>query len=183
MQALAENMNLVWSVLSVVAQLLALFLIAALFSPAVRSSAIVKFLRERALLLGFVVSLLATAGSLIYSDVIGFAPCKLCWFQRIFMYPQVVLMGIALWRKDLSMRLYGLVLSAIGAAIALYHYLGQNGVASLPCSAVGYSVSCAEKYVMEFGYITIPVMALSAFVLMALAHAVSLRADREAHGQ
>lgn len=174
MQTLASYMNTIWSFLSVIAELIALVLIIACFSSAVRKSSFVMFFRERSLLVAFIVSLLATLGSLTYSNIIGFAPCELCWFQRIFMYPQVILMGAALIRKDVSMRIYGLVLSVIGGAIALYHYLGQIGVASLPCSATGYSVSCAEKFVLEFGYITIPVMALSAFLLIAITFAISL---------
>ncbi len=86
------------------------------------------------------------------------------------MYPQVVILGMALWRKDASVRIYSLVLSVAGAAIALYHYVGQLGFnpLGLDCLAVGYSTSCSKSFVLEFGYITIPVMALSAFVLMAL---------------
>src|SRR3989344_4546628 len=95
---------------------------------------------EQALFYGFIVALAATLGSLIYYDVLGYEPCKLCWFQRIFMYPQVLLLALAI----------------PGALVAGYHYLLQLGVApSLPCAAVGYSVSCSERFVLQFGYITI----------------------------
>jgi len=132
-----------------------------------------------ALPLAFAVVVMATAGSLFYSEVAGYEPCKLCWFQRIFMYPQVLLLGIALVKKDRSAARYALLLSAIGAVIAGYHYLLQLGVApALPCSAVGYSVSCSQRFVMQFGYITIPMMALTAFALTGLVSALSLKFNK-----
>jgi disulfide bond formation protein DsbB len=91
------------------------------------------------------------------------------------MYPQVLLMGIALIRKDRWMKIYGFAFSIIGAAIALFHYTGQLGFTPLPCSAVGVSVSCSQRFVMEFGYITIPMMAFSAFMLIAATFLLSLK--------
>src|SRR3989338_2054283 len=117
--------------------------------------------------------LLATLGSLTYSEVLGYAPCKLCWIQRIFMYPQVLILGLALFGKHKGSRALvdtSLVLSAIGAVVALYHYLMQLGI--IPegsCAAIGYSVSCAERFVLQFGYITIPLMAFSAYLLVTFA--------------
>lgn len=173
--SLASFANIFWGVLVMVAQILSVALIIAHVSPRFRESSFGRFFKERGLLVAFVVSFLATAGSLIYSDVIGYAPCKLCWFQRICMYPQVILMGVAYFRKESFMKLYGLILSIFGAAIALYHYIGQLGLTPLPCSAVGISVSCSERFVMEFGYITIPMMAFAAFVLIALTLSLSFR--------
>jgi disulfide bond formation protein DsbB len=125
------------------------------------------FFCEKALLLSFLVALIATAGSLFYSEIAGYEPCKLCWFQRIFMYPQVVILGIALYKKHQGVADYILALSGIGALIAAYHYLLQIGVASgLLCNAVGHSASCSQRFVMTFGYITIPMMALTVFLLI-----------------
>lgn len=179
MQALASTMNIIWSVLSIVAQLLSLLILVALItkkSPQPFSKLLSK-ISQKAVLLSFVVSFFAVVGSLIYSDVIGYAPCKLCWFQRIFMYPLVILFGLSLWKKDQGIRHYGLVLSAIGGLIALFHYVGQLGFnpLGLECLVIGYSASCAKNFVLEFGYITIPVMALSAFVLIFLSLKLSLR--------
>ncbi len=170
--------NTLFSVLTIVALGLSLVLAIAFFSDKVRGTPLVSFFAHRSVLIGFVVALTATLGSLTYSDVIGYAPCVLCWFQRIFMYPQVLIMGIALYRSDWSVRTYGFVLSVVGGALAFWHYLGQLGIGSLPCSAVGYSVSCAERFVMQYGFITIPMMALAAFMLMALSHALALRSHR-----
>ena len=176
---LVDIINNIFSILSILAQGISVVLLISLFSRPLRDSAFVSFFAIHSILVGFVASALAMAGSLTYSDVVGYAPCVLCWFQRIFMYPQVILLGLALYRRDLSMRLYAIVLSSVGGALALWHYLGQLGFGTLPCSALGYSVSCAERFVMQYGYVTIPMMALSAFVLIALSSAVSLRKDRD----
>jgi disulfide bond formation protein DsbB len=120
----------------------------------------------------FGIALIATLGSLFYSGVIGFPVCDLCWYQRIFIYPLVFLCGIAAWRKDFGIVLYGIVLSAIGSLFALYHVVLQMlqlyGVAELPCSAQPGAPSCASIYVLEFGFVSIPLMALASLVLMLL---------------
>ena len=128
-----------------------------------------ELISNRFLLFSFIVALIATLGSLYYSDILGYEPCKLCWYQRIFMYPQVILLGVASLKKHKSIAIYSLLFSIIGAIIAAYHYLGQIGSFSLPCSAVGYSSSCAETFILNYGYITIPMMALSAFSLIIIA--------------
>lgn len=148
-----------------------------LLSLVFRKKEIVRFFSKRAILFLFAISLTATLGSLFYSEIAGFEPCKLCWFQRIFMYPQVVILALALWRRKSDVALYTLFLSGIGALIAGYHYLLQTGVVSdLPCSAVGYSVDCSQRFVMNFGYITLPMMALTAFLLIVLTSIIHLRA-------
>lgn len=115
---------------------------------------------------------IATLGSLFYSEVAGYEPCKLCWIQRIFMYPQVVLLITAFVKKRAgAMLFYTLPLSIIGGLIAVYHYLLQLGVVSgAACGVVGYSVSCAQRFVMSYGYITIPMMAITAFGLSIIAY-------------
>ena len=139
------------------------------------------FFGKHALAFSFVVVLVATSGSLFYSEVAGYEPCKLCWFQRIFMYPQALLLGMALWKRDKGIADYSIALSLAGALIAGYHYLLQLGVAPLlPCAAVGYSVSCAQRFVMQFGYITIPLMAFTAFS-MVLLFMISRKLTRQEH--
>lgn len=123
-----------------------------------------SFFTKKSLVFSFTLAVVATLGSLFYSQVAGYDPCDLCWWQRIFMYPQAVLFGIALWKKQ-SVALHGIVLSALGGAVAAYHYLGQIGVVNgMPCPTVGYSVSCSQIFFMQFGYITFPLMALTAFI-------------------
>ncbi|MFA6050631.1 MAG: disulfide oxidoreductase [Candidatus Paceibacterota bacterium] len=168
MHTVIQNLILV---LVVIAQILiVLYAIGLIIRKKNPNSPLVKALSENGFLLAFLVALAATVGSLYYSDIRGYNPCKFCWFQRIFMYPQVILLGIALWKKDYWMKTYGVILSVIGGIIALNHYILQiTGTSILPCSAVGQSVSCNKVFVMHLGYITIPMMALTAFILMTLA--------------
>src|SRR3989344_9291664 len=99
---------------------------------------------KRALWFGFIVSLAAMLGSLYFSDYLGYEPCKLCWYQRIFMYPQVFLFGLALWRREpFRIWAYSALLSLVGGAIAMFHYYTQvapKPLVTIPCSALGYSV-------------------------------------------
>ncbi|MBI1866561.1 MAG: disulfide bond formation protein B [Candidatus Staskawiczbacteria bacterium] len=129
----------------------------------------IGFFAEHAITFSFIVVVVATLGSLFYSEVAGYEPCKLCWFQRILMYPQVILLGMALLKKDKSIVPYSIVLSAFGSLIAGYHYLLQLGILpSINCSVIGYSISCSQRFVMGFGYITIPMMSLTVFLLIII---------------
>ncbi len=135
---------------------------------------------NRAMLFALIVASVAMLGSLFFSEVAGYEPCKLCWIQRIFMYPQVIILLIAILEKDARALVYSLALSSIGALIAGYHYLLQLGVAPpLSCGTVGYSVSCAEKFVMNFGYITIPLMAFTAFAMIIVISLIGIYRNNE----
>ncbi len=125
---------------------------------------LLKFFSENALVLAFFVALAAMSGSLFFSEVAKFVPCKLCWYQRICMYPQVLLLGIAALKNDFNIKKYVLGLSIVGLIIGVYHYLLQMSPIPLPCS--DEIVSCAQKQVGYFGYITIPLMAVTAFSLI-----------------
>ncbi len=160
---MVQIVNYILSLLTVFAQILILVLVYFYFF----NPKSLNFFKNKFLVFAFVVALTATLGSLFYSEIAGYEPCKLCWFQRIFMYPQAFILGLALYKKDLTVASYSLLLSSVGAVIAGYHYLLQLNIApSLPCSAVGYSVSCSQVFVMNFGYITIPLMAFTAFALL-----------------
>ena len=99
----------------------------------------------------FGIALIATLGSLFYSDVAGFTPCTLCWYQRIFMYPQVLLWGLALVKRERVIADYGIVVSIVGGVTALYHYLLQFVPEPTFCSVVGYSVSCTQDFFLQLG--------------------------------
>ena len=116
----------------------------------------------------FVVALLGVVGSLFYSEILGYLPCDMCWWQRIFLYPQVIILGITLWRFDKNVWMYTLALSLVGAAIALYQYLLQWGLAPSVGCPVGGAFDCSAKIVLGLGYVTIPMMALTGFVLMII---------------
>jgi disulfide bond formation protein DsbB len=122
------------------------------------------FIDQHSLTLLFVVSFFASLFSLVYSEIIDFLPCYLCWYQRIFMFPLVFVFGLAMWNKDRKAIQYALPLAVIGFIISVYqnfyYYFGSNS--SLPCDASG--VSCFQHLVSEFGgYISIPMLALTSF--------------------
>ncbi|MBD3204545.1 disulfide bond formation protein B [Candidatus Woesearchaeota archaeon] len=122
-----------------------------------------KYVKENSLFLSLIITLTATSGSLFFSEILHYDPCKLCWFQRIFMYPQVFMFLIALIIKDKRVFRYALPLSLIGVLISAYHYTTTTiiGASSDFCPATG--ASCLIEYVKDFSYITIPLMALTAF--------------------
>ena len=124
-------------------------------------------LRKNPLLFAFIVSLVATLGSLFYSEILGYTPCKLCWLQRIFMYPLPLIFGIALRKKDFRIKDYTIPLAVIGALIAAYHYSVQVFQFTTNCCA-NSEVPCNIVYSFELGYITIPMMALTAFILIII---------------
>lgn len=131
---------------------------------------VADYLSKHGILIAFKIAVISMLASLFYSNVAGFAPCELCWFQRIFMYPLVVLLGMALWKKDVKIVEYALPLSVIGFIISLYQnyiYYFNNGLDAY-CQAGGTLVSCVKRYVFEFGYISIPIMALTGFALIII---------------
>jgi disulfide bond formation protein DsbB len=130
---------------------------------------IVHFLQDNYLVLGFIVSLTAMLGSLFYSDLMGYDPCRLCWYQRIFMYPQAFFFFISMKVKNKAIVVNSLVLSVIGAFIAGYHYMMQIGVVPEGgCDVIGYSASCSDYFSVSYGFITIPMMAFIAFVILII---------------
>ena len=111
----------------------------------------------------------ATLGSLFFSEVMDFAPCSLCWYQRIFMYPMVLVLGVGLLPFDGNVVRYVLPLAAGGWLMALYHTLLYEGVipeSAAPCSQ---GVSCSEEYIELFGFLSIPMLSLITFTAMVVA--------------
>ena len=170
------------SVLTVIGLIIAAALIVSLLIEALqkRPTASVSWCARHAVPLMLVVAATATLGSLFFSDIAGWNPCKLCWYQRIFMYPQVILLLIALWKKDRNIAVYVLALSVIGMLVAAHHYSEQVALAMqpvadslVPCDASG--VSCAKTEIrFTFGFITLPMMAFTAFLLNTLGAAVMM---------
>ncbi len=113
----------------------------------------------------FLVALVSMLGSLYYSDVVGYPPCSLCWYQRIAMYPLVVIMGIAAAKRDTGIRKYVLPLMVIGAILAIYQYI----IGYIPDAEIlgcSLDVSCTERYIWEFGFVDFPLMSFVGFSLM-----------------
>jgi disulfide bond formation protein DsbB len=134
--------------------------------------------------LSMVQAWVATMASLYLSEVLGYVPCELCWLQRIFMYPIALILTLGLFKQDERAADYALLLAIPGAMISIYHYLLQKtslfGDGS--SCAVGAAVPCSFDYLDWFGVITIPLLALIAFVVIiigALASRWALRQDEE----
>ncbi|PLX21710.1 disulfide bond formation protein B [Candidatus Parcubacteria bacterium] len=158
-----ENINQVLTYLTLFSHLLiVLFLIALLNKKT--SNFILSIIKTKGLLFVFLLSLLATMGSLFYSEIAGYDPCKLCWYQRIFIYPQVILLGIAYFKNEKTIVKYSLTMAIIGLTISIYHnYIYYRSIQSAFCG-ISIETSCTTRYIFELGYITIPLMALTALV-------------------
>lgn len=117
----------------------------------------------------WVVSVIATLGSLYFSEIRGFIPCELCWFQRILMYPLTIILGIAAYRGDTGVKLYVLPMTILGGSISLYHYMLQKIPGFAPLKPCLSGVPCDMQYINWLGFITIPFLALIAFILITIA--------------
>jgi hypothetical protein len=135
----------------------------------------------QALTLAFLVALVSLLGSLYFSEVAHFVPCRLCWYQRICMYPLAPMLGIAAWRRDTAIRPYGATLAGIGIVISGYHMLVER-YPSLETSACDPTNPCSVIWIKRFGYLTIPTMAASGFglilCLLALARPDPVASER-----
>jgi len=117
--------------------------------------------------LGFLVAALATGGSLFFSEIAHYAPCELCWYERICMYPLAILLLLLALANDYRAARYLLPLPIVGSGIAAYHVLIERGVVSQSNECVlSAPGGCATKWVDEFGYVTIPVLTSTAYALV-----------------
>lgn len=168
---MTHGVIVVLAVLGVVGQVLVALFVAlcllAVFGVSTPLTALRRMIWGYELWLAFVVSATATAGSLFFSEVANFVPCELCWYQRIFMYPLAIVTLLMALANDHRAARYLLPLPVIGAGVSVYHLLVENGVVheaqSCRISAPG---GCAIKWINEFGYVTIPTLALTGFALV-----------------
>lgn len=138
-----------------------------------------KSLGKNIVYLAWIQAIIATLGSLYFSEIRHFTPCVLCWYQRILMYPQTILITVGILRKDTRLYQYILPMSILGFFIASYHVMLEKGVLSeavAPCRA---GVSCTAKYVGYLGFITIPVMSLTAFTIICICMFLYWRLNRK----
>jgi disulfide bond formation protein DsbB len=144
-------------------------------------SKVIDHVTQFAPVYGIIFVMLAFIGPLTYSEIIQYTPCKLCWFQRIAMFPQLVILAVALWYSDKNYWRYTLILSSIGLCFSLFHYGLQMGLPiTTECATVGQAASCASLYVNTFDFVTMPLMAASVFVAQIV---LSLYARRGSRGQ
>ena len=185
---MTDTVNTTLAALAIVAQvaaaLIAVALIAGVLSPRARASFSGSWsaLSQQAVWLAWLTAAVATGGSLFFSEVAHFLPCQLCWYQRICMYPLSIILLVGALLRDRRLPLYAAAFPLVGACISIYHiYIEVNpDKESASCKA---GIPCSTRWLDEFGYVTIPVMALSAFaliaVLLVVAWVAGRRADRE----
>lgn len=131
-----------------------------------RTPSIVDIVRPIEHILALLVAWIATCGSLFFSEALGWLPCVLCWYQRILMYPLSILLAVGLLRRDAQLHWYVLPFTSIGACVSLYHYLlvKTDWLPPPPCVA---GIPCTVEYLNWLGFINIPFLALTAFLLIS----------------
>ncbi|GHH97726.1 disulfide oxidoreductase [Neobacillus kokaensis] len=134
---------------------------------------------NKSLLLSWIAAIIATLGSLYFSEVMHFIPCTLCWYQRILMYPLAIILGMAVYRNDTSINMYVLPISIIGLLISGYHILLQKVPALKQFEMCTTGVPCSKDYINWFGFITIPLLAFVAFAIITICMVILARKNKE----
>jgi disulfide bond formation protein DsbB len=167
----ATNFFLVLTIVAdavvVVAVLCAL---AALVSPRARTSvvALARAIAPQSVVFAWIVATVTTLGSLYYSEHAGFVPCELCWYQRIVMYPLVIVLGVAVLRRDRAVWITTLVFVAVGAPLSLYHWLVERVPAFAESSSCSAITPCSTPWFEKWGFVTLAWMAMSSFLLIGV---------------
>lgn len=136
-----------------------------------KDQAITAHFKKYGMVYGLIVSMAAVIGSLGFSEGFDYIPCKLCWAQRIFHYPQVILFSLALYYKDSNVWKYSLWLSIIGFLFAGYQVLIQffpELAGSAVCGIVPAAGNCSDVLIQVYGYISIPVMSFTLFICLIM---------------
>lgn len=125
-------------------------------------------LRDAFALAAWFVALTASVGSLFFSEVMELPPCVLCWYQRIAMYPLVVVIAAGILMRDARMKFYALPLAFVGLAVAVYHNLLYYNIIPESITPCTQGISCTSRQIEWLGFITIPLLSLAAFLLTSL---------------
>jgi disulfide bond formation protein DsbB len=133
---------------------------------------------NKSLLFSWLAAVIATLGSLYFSEVLHFIPCTLCWYQRIFMYPLAIILGVAFYRNDRGIYRYSLPLSIIGMVISGYHILLQKVPYLQQFEMCKTGVPCSKDYLNLLGFLTIPMMAFTAFTIITICLAILARSEK-----
>lgn len=140
----------------------------------ITSKVLFTLLKKYSLYLALATTAGASLMTLVYSEVFGLVPCGLCWLQRLFLFPQVILLATALYYKDKLVGRYGIALSVFGMLIGIYHhYIQMGGSEFIKCPASG--VSCTQRFFFEFGFITFPLMSAILFLFLIVLYFYSLK--------
>lgn len=125
-------------------------------------------LKPQVVFLSFLVASIATLGSLFFSDVMNFVPCNMCWYQRIFIYPLVLIFLMGMLYPDDKTFKYAIPLVISGLLLSIYHNLLMFGIipeSAVPCTS---GVPCSTEYINWLGFITIPFLSLISYVSLFL---------------
>jgi disulfide bond formation protein DsbB len=178
----ATNFFLVLTIVADVAVAVALVAaFAALVSPRARESVVgwARAVAPQSVVFAWIVATVTTLGSLYYSEHAGFVPCELCWYQRILMYPLVIVLGVAALRRDRAVWIAALVFVVLGAPLSLYHWLVERVPAfeeSSSCSAI---TPCSTPWFEKLGFVTLAWMCMSAFLLIGVLMVCTLLGSRD----
>ena len=169
------------SVLALIAGIGSVFLVIAYFvgDRVAPMASIARWAHARRAELTLAVAGVATLGSLYFSEVADYVPCRLCWYQRIAMYPIAVIALVALIRRDRGAKFYTVPLAAIGSMISTYHYLIERGVVADSESCSVFGPPCAAVWFERFGFVTLAFMALCGFVAIIVLNVVPAPRSKE----
>lgn len=162
----ADDVTAVFAVLATLGAVGGVLLALACLVPSVRTT-VRDALGDQGVPVAWLVALVATLGSLYLSEVAHFDPCRLCWYQRIAMYPLVVVLGVGWLRRDPAARLMGLILAGLGLLVNLWH-LAVELWPTLEGDSCNPFNPCSLRWVEQWGFWTIPRMATVAFGLVIL---------------
>jgi disulfide bond formation protein DsbB len=177
------NFFLVLTIVANAAVLLTVFLaLGCVFSATARRawSAVATFLGPQALLGAWIVALVTTAGSLWYSEHFHFLPCELCWYQRIVMYPLVVVLGVGWFRRDKAVWMTALPFVVVGVPLSLYHWLVERVPSFAEGTACSIDAPCSAPYFEKLGFVTLAWMCMSSFLLIGSLLAFFVTSSRRA---
>lgn len=127
-----------------------------------------ELIKKNLIQFSFAIATVSTIGSLIFSEIFKFPPCVLCWYQRIFMYPLVIIFGVTLWKKDKNVIFFALPMTVIGLIISFYHNLLYYKIIPESAAPCTLGISCTTKFIEWFGFVTIPFLSFISFLSITI---------------
>lgn len=124
------------------------------------------------------IALLSTVISLIFSEILKLPPCSLCWYQRVFMYPLVLIVPVGILKNDRGLFFYAIVLSSVGLLVSTYHSLIYHGIVNETLKLCNAELSCKAKQFELFGLLSIPVMSFFSFLMIFILSVVGEMYDK-----
>lgn len=165
-----QSINHTLAIFGLVGIVVTSFLIYDLYSKRLLEEYVTKW----GMMFALCATFLSSTMTLIYSEVFGILPCGLCWFERVALYPQVLIIATAIYIKDSRMPIYGIGLSSLGLIISLYHhYIQMGGSQFVKCPASG--VDCSKRFLFEFDFMTFPLMSAILFAILIVLYLYLLK--------